>query len=458
MLHDARGLTLSTPHPASAEALDQATGQLLGYSAAALATIDAALERDPTFVMGHAFKAALLVTATEQPLEFMLRAAVEAGEAAAGRATDRERGHLAAARAWVERDFDGAVDRWDRLAAEFPRDALAIQLAHLGSFCLGRTARLRDAVAQALHAWDEGVPGHGYVLGMYAFGLEENGEYARAEEAGRRAVAVAPSDAWAGHAVAHVLEMQARLGEGIAWLTEASRHWAPDNAFAIHNWWHLALYHLDRGDVAAALALYDQRIRPARSEAVLELIDASALVWRLFLLGQDAGERAQRLADDWRPRLGEGYYAFNDVHALMAFVAAGRDADAAAQVAALEAQAAGTGSNARMVREVALPVGRALLAFGRGQHDACVEALHPVRHQAVRFGGSNAQRDALSLTLVEAALRAGRAALAQALASERVRARPASPPAWRLTARALALGGDGAQAARARGQAERLAA
>jgi tetratricopeptide (TPR) repeat protein len=456
MLHDIRGLALSTSDRSSLDAYERAAKQMLAYSTAALSTIDGALARDPAFVMGHCLKAALVVGATEKPLVPVLREAVEAGERHAAGATDRERRHLAAARAWLEGDFARSIDLYGRIAVEYPRDTLAIQTAHIGHFCLGMPGMLRDNVAQVLHAWNESIPGYGHVLGMYAFGLEETGDYPRAEEIGRRAVALDASDAWASHAVAHVMEMNARLGEGIAWLKEGSRHWAPENGFAFHNYWHLALYHLDQGDADAALALYDRKIRPVRSEVALEMIDATALLWRMFLLGHDTGSRVQALADDWRPRTGEGYYMFNDAHALMTFVAAGREADALALMSTVEAAAATPGTNGQVVREVGLPICRAIAAFGNGDYDRCIEALYPVRHAAVRFGGSNAQRDVLSLTLIEAALRAGRAALARALASERVRLRPASPPAWLLTSRALDLAGDAAQAAHARAQAERL--
>ena len=43
---------------------------------------------------------------------------------------------------------------------------------------------LRDRVAQVLPHWNADVPGYGYVLGMYAFGLEETNLYDRAEETG----------------------------------------------------------------------------------------------------------------------------------------------------------------------------------------------------------------------------------------------------------------------------------
>jgi tetratricopeptide (TPR) repeat protein len=457
---DTRGVPVSSRSRASIEAYEQAVELMHEYCGNPLAVVEAALARDPEFVLGHCLKAAFLAGATDRALEPELRASVEAGEALRAVANERERGHLAAARAWLDGDLERAVDLWGRVAVAYPRDSLAIQAAHLGDFYLGQQTMLRDRLAQVLHAWDDDVPGYGWMLGMYAFGLEETGDYARAEEVGRLAVELNPRDAWASHAVAHVLEMQARLDEGIAWLETTSRGWAPDNGFAIHNHWHRALYHLDLGDAAASLAVYDRDVRPADSRVVLEMIDASALLWRLHLLGHDVGARWASLAAAWRDRRGDRYYAFNDVHALMAFIGAGDEGAIRDTLAALESAAAGGAgvgvTNARMVREVALPVARALVAFARGDPGACVDALLPVRHVAVRFGGSNAQRDVLSLTLLEAALRSGRASLSRALASERTRLRPANPGAWIGAARAFEVGGEVAHAAGARRQAARL--
>jgi tetratricopeptide (TPR) repeat protein len=457
-LRDQQGNAMSTTSAGAAAAYDQATELYLRYSASALAPIEAALQREPDFVAGHAFKAAVLAMTTERALEPDLRAAVEAAERLAPAANERERAHTAAARAWLDGDLDGALARWGRIALDHPRDLLALQTAHLGDFYLGRQTELRDRLAQALHAWDDRAAGHGYLLGMYAFGLEETGDYARAEDLGRRAVELDRRDAWAAHAVAHVMEMQARLDEGIGWLAELSGRWDADCGFSFHNHWHLALYLLDAGDVERALALYDRRIRPTESGVVLEMVDASALLWRLHLDGHDVRERAARLADAWAPRTGDGLYVFNDAHAIMAFLAAGRTDAARACLAEVERHAGDAGTNGAMIREVGLPVCRALVALAERRHAQAVELLLPVRATAMRFGGSNAQRDALSLTLLEAALGAGSVAAARGLASERTRLRPANPRGWALAARALDLAGDQIQAASARAQAARLRA
>jgi tetratricopeptide (TPR) repeat protein len=337
---------------------------------------------------------------------------------------------------------------------DYPRDLFALQVAHVGDFFLGAATFLRDRAAQVLPHWNESVPGYGYVLGMHAFGLEECSLYAKAEDTGRRALELNRRDPWAVHAVTHVMEMQGRLRDGIEWLTSREDDWARDNGFAFHNWWHLGLFHLDLGDTHHVLELYDRRIRPNPTQAPLELIDASAMLWRLQLRGVDVGARWQALADAWTPLAEQAYYAFNDVHAVMAFVGAGRF-EAAAQVAvALDRRANAADTNAMMSRDVGLPLAKGLIAFATGCYSECIDRLLAVRAIANRFGGSHAQRDVIHLTLVEAALRAGNARLARALAAERTQLKPTSPFNWHITARALDAAGDNDGALKARESAE----
>jgi hypothetical protein len=238
------------------------------------------------------------------------------------------------------------------------------------------------------------------------------------------------------------MEMQGRIDEGMAWLQSRAPDWAPDNGLAYHNWWHLALFHMERGDDARAIELYDTAIRRQDSAVVLEMIDASALLWRLHLRGAAPGERWNRIADAWEPRIDDAYYAFNDAHAMMAFVGAGRRDSAARLLDVLQRRTAAGGTNGRMTWEVGLPLCRALHAFGEADYDGAVELLQPLRLVASRFGGSHAQRDVIHLTLVEAALRGNRLSLARALLAERTSVKPESPFNQAMTVRALRLLGD----------------
>jgi tetratricopeptide (TPR) repeat protein len=440
-LHDCRGIAVSSDRTDSLEQLERATGLTASYFTDPLATINAALEADPGFAAGHCLRAALAVMSTERGALPMLAESVGAIEALGAGANDRERRHAAAARAWLEGDFARSLRLYGDIVVEYPRDLLAVQVAHVGDFFLGQSTLLRDRIAQVLPYWSSDVPGYGYVLGMHAFGLEETALYARAEETGRRALELNPRDPWAVHAVAHVMEMQGRIADGIDWLTGRVADWSVDNGLAYHNWWHLALYHLDLGEQARALELYDTRIRPVQNPVALEMVDASAMLWRLTLRGVDVGSRWQPLADAWQPLAQEGFYAFNDAHAVMALVGAGRWLEAGAVLESLARAAAGHDTNAMMSREVGLPVAKAFVAFGRGRYDVVIDELLPVRAHANRFGGSHAQRDIVHLTLIEAALRGGRASLARALAAERTDLKRSSPFNWQLEARALAAAG-----------------
>jgi tetratricopeptide (TPR) repeat protein len=454
MLTDARGCLTSTPSSVSLQQYEQALELSLSYELDPLATIQKALDADPTFAMGHCLRAGLAIMATDRGALPMLAESTEAIEALGRRATDRERAHAAAARTWLQGDFAGAIQRYGDILLDHPHDLLALQIAHVGDFFLGASSMLRDRIAQVLPMWDTSTPGYGYVLGMYAFGLEETALYSRAEDIGRRALDVNRRDAWAVHAVTHVMEMQGRLRDGIDWLTSRENDWSVNNGFAFHNWWHLALFHLEAGNFARVLELYDQRIRSTPSQSPLEMIDATAMLWRLNLRCANVGDRWQKLAACWEPLAEHSYYAFNDAHAVMAFVGAGRIDLAQRTIAAMERRAAGSDTNAMMTRDVGLPLARAVTAFAAGRYGDTIALLQPIRTIANRFGGSHAQRDLIHLTLVEAALRARHNRLARALIAERTQLKPSSPFNWQLTARAMDLNGDSAGAARALESAE----
>jgi hypothetical protein len=442
MVTDRHGNAVSMNDRAAVARLDAAAETMLGYRADPLAAVDALLAEHPDFAMAHAFRAGLMVMSME-------RAAVPEAEAAIAaawtlpRLTDRERDHLAAAQSWCEGDFATSHARYASLAAAHPRDLFALQVAHQLDFFLGDAAGLRDRPAAAMRAWREGEAGFSWLLGMQAFGLEETGAYEAAEDAGRWALALQPRDAWAVHAVAHVMEMQGRDLEGVAFLAQREDDWAPAALLAVHNWWHQALFHLERGEFARVLRIYDEAVArgvaAGAAQPAIELVDASAMLWRLLLRGADTGQRFAALSAAWERNGGEGFYAFSDLHALMAHLGAGRQDMAASVVGAMRRATIGQGTNARLTREVGLPLAEGFFAFARGDWQRAAALIAPVRGRAGAFGGSNAQRDVIALTLAEAALRGRDHGLARGLAAERVAAKPESPLARAIQARASAL-------------------
>jgi tetratricopeptide (TPR) repeat protein len=432
---DARAVPVSSCKPESLDDYETALHQFQSYFGDPTETLAQTLENDPEFVMGHIFNASAMLMMSERQYLPMVRASIEAAEALAHKSNDREKGLLAAARQWLEGRWDQACVTWDRVLADHPRDALAIQLAHLTDFFLGDAVNLRDRVGRVIGSWDQDTPGYSFILGMQAFGLEECNQFARAEEAASTALSIEARDGWSVHAMAHVLEMQNRYTEGQQFMRGRAEDWAPDNGFAFHNWWHLALFHLEEEDFDGALKLYDEEILPGESEVSLQMLDASALLWRIGLQDVDVGARWDRIADLWARKVPaeNGYYAFNDLHAVIALVGAGRLVEAREVLADLQQAAVSNPELTRMMaRDVGVPTCAAMIAFAEERYAEVVEQLHPLRSIANRFGGSNAQRDILSQTLIEAARRSGQAGLARNLVNERSVHKPFSPLTSRL--------------------------
>ena len=226
-------------------------------------------------------------------------------------------------------------------------------------------------------------------------------------QAALAALRINPLDARAHHVMAHVHEMSARPAAGLQWMHERAAGWALDTTVATHCHWHLALYHLALGRPDRALAAHDQHIRGNGSCEVSDLIDASALLWRVELAGADAGPRWAGLSAAWAAHIDDAYCSFNDIHAMLAFVGA-RDWQHAQRLEdRLLRSAAQTTRHGQTTRLLGLDACRALMAYGRGDHDRVVRLLSRLPASAHRLGGSHAQRDVLQLTLQRSIDRAG---------------------------------------------------
>ncbi|MER9402815.1 tetratricopeptide repeat protein [Mesorhizobium caraganae] len=414
----------------------QAVRELQCFIGDPVASVDRAIAADPGFVMAHVFKGYLFGLATEREATAVAKACHETALPLA--ATARERAHVAALGHLAAGRWHEASRLLEDIAIDFPLDAVALQTGPQVDFFTGNARMLRDRIGRALPSWQENMPGYHAILGMQAFGLEEMGDYARAERLGRQAVDIEPRDGWAQHAVAHVMEMQSRQRDGIAWMRANPEAWTKESFLQVHNWWHLALFHYDLGETEEVLALYDGPIYGAPSTMALNMVDASAILWRLYLGGVDVGDRWIALAANW-PKVGAGNYAFNDAHAMMAFVGAGLEAPAKTLLEAQRKAMRGSDDNAAFTRDVGHPLTLAIKAFGEGNYNETIRLIRPIRSIAHRFGGSHAQRDVIDLTLIEAALRAGDTALARALTAERQLARPDSPLSALFSRRAANL-------------------
>ena len=438
MLTDRQSNPVSGATPAAVRHFDEALHSFNVYRGDPIASLDAATSEAPSFAQAHLLKGFILALATEPAAN--ADAAAIAAHVRALPLDAREASQLAALDRLIEGNWVAAAGAMDFHNMRYPRDLAALQAGHLMDFYRGSARDLRDRIARALAHWTPDVPGYHAVLGMHAFGLEESGDYARAEEVGRRAIDLEPLDCWAHHAVAHVMEMQGRAEDGIGWMVAREPYWSGDtNFFKVHNWWHRALCHLDLGQLDQVWALYDGPIRGTKSAVALDLVDASALLWRVWLSGHEVGDRWEEVADAWDAHADGVLYPFNDLHAVMAYLGAGRERAIARVTAALAAGSSRSTDTARWASTIAQPLIDGFVAFARADYRASVEALHPVRFVANQFGGSHAQRDVIDWTLTEAAIRSGMRDVALALSHERLALKPHSPVNREFVKRASAL-------------------
>jgi tetratricopeptide (TPR) repeat protein len=441
---DQRDLILTTESGEAAAAYDSALRDYLEYRAGAAKSLKATLAADPGFVMGHCLKGYFLLLFGSHAFDSKIEQALAFCEPRVGQVTPREAAHITALGAWFTGDMRKAGRIWDEILIDHPLDLLALRLQHFNLFYMGNSAALRDAVARVLPAWDGTTPGCGFVHGMYAFGLEESGDYAKAEAQGCQAVEANPDDLWAIHAVAHVLEMQGRRAEGLQWLSQPLELWDDRNAFKEHLWWHRALYHLEHGDHKAVLALYDDAVRRDKdSDFYLNIVNCASLLWRLRFQGVEVGNRWEELADKCEQRVDDHVLIFSDVHFAMALAGGQRFDALERQRASLEAFADKPNDfAAETVAPVALPLCRAVEAFARQDYARAVDLLLPIRHDTACLGGSHAQRDVFAQLLIEAAIGAGNFKLARALLAERAALKPSSAGTWRKAARVHEALGD----------------
>ena len=403
-MKDDRGYEISGATSGSLVHFEQALRLFQSWRADPLPAVGQAIEQSPSFVMAHVLRSYIYLCSRE--LANVQKARKAIGALSGEPANEREREHLAIVEALVDARYELADTRLSGLLDRYPRDVLALQVAHAFDYLLGNTTQLRDRVSRVVPFWSQDLPGYSAVAAMHAFGLAENRDLSEAMDWCMHTLERDPGNPRVHHAIAHVYEMTQQFESGLDWLTDHVEEWAGGTAVATHCWWHLALFHLRGGQPGEALEVYDEYIGSRPSATVAELIDAASLLWRLNLEDHEVGGRWAGLAGEWAPYLADGYCAFNDMHAMMALAGASRwqAANALIQFQILRAQQDDT--NAIMTRMVGLPACKGILAFKRRRYAEAADLLAGLPAIAHRLGGSDAQQKIIALTHEAARLHA----------------------------------------------------
>ena len=390
----------------------------------------------------QAYAAALHMFAESRSASANARPFIDKALACHGKATARERGMVLAVKAWVDGDIDRCIALLERQVREFPRDLVALKLAHYHLFNNGDSPAMLRVGLLALPAAADVA----YLHGMLAFAWEQCHLLEDAEAAARRAIAMQRKEPWAHHALAHVMLTQGRIREGHQFLDEVSDSWTGLNSFMVtHNWWHQALFALELDRHDEVLALYDQQVWGVAKDYSQDQVNAISLLARLELAGANVGDRWQDLADHIVARIDDQVLPFLELHYLYGLARAQRP-EADVQLRNIVAHAKSippTTPHARHAwQQVCVPASRGLLAHARGDWQLAVDELGQALPRLNDIGGSHAQRDLFSQVHLDALIRNRNLAGAQQLLQQQLRGQPESTRLKRQAAgvyRALGL-------------------
>lgn len=424
MQEDSLGNTLSLHDAASLGAVNDFVEGFISSEARAVNVLAAA--DDPSPIV-QAYCAALHLFAESREalpnaLPFLRRA-----QAGAAGATPREQRFIASIAAWAKGDISHAIALHQEQAQEYPRDLVSLKLGQYHAFNTGDCPGMLRLALAALPASSD-VP---YVHGMAAFGYEQCHLMREAEQSARRAIAMCRKEPWAHHALAHVMLTEGRLAEGLDFLQGVSDSWTGLNSFMLtHNWWHVALFLIDLGRDAEALAVHDQHVWGVEKGYSQDQIGAVSLLARLELAGIEVGEaRWAELAGWLAARTQDQVLPFLDLQYLYGLARAGRpQADELQRN--IEAYAPSAPPSVRAAWErVCVPAARGLLAHARGDWSGAIQGLGTALPRLVEIGGSHAQRDLFEQLYLDALVKSGepsRLASAQGLLQRQLNTQPES--------------------------------
>jgi tetratricopeptide (TPR) repeat protein len=427
LMTDESGLDLTCASPDAVAAWNRTVENFLSHDRDTPISLSETLEADENIALAWCAKGlftTLLARAelSAPALEALARA--ERSVRLRG-ATAREHRYLEALRCATRGSFTGAIAELEAVLDAHPRDSLAAKLSHALRFLLGDARGMRHSIERVVARAGLDHPHLGYLLGCFAFALEETGAHRDAERIGRRALERAPRDAWGLHAVVHVQEMTGRPADGARLLASRMGSFEHCNNFGGHLFWHLALFHLEFGDLDGALRLYDERVRSEKTDDFRDVANAASLLTRLEIDGANVGSRWQELKEIAERRIADRSLVFASLHYALALVGAGR-CDIARLVAAGLGEGPNPGDQEMIARGIGVRATEALIAFGEHRYGDAARELLALRPRLRQIGGSNAQRDLFEQMLIEACVREGMNQQAALLLSERIVVRGAN--------------------------------
>lgn len=391
MLKDSQELLVTTDSVQVIAGINRFINQALSYGKDAETEILQAITADPTCSLAHAYAAAYYLSQENSTDWQQAQPHLQAAKQYLTKITTREKLYVQAISAWANKQIDVAIALHEEITDRFPRDLISVQQGQYHYFYLGNQAKLLQIAQKVLASNCQ----QKYLSGMVAFGLEQCHQLRAAEDMARQAIIFNRDDPWAHHAIAHVMETEMRVDEGIAWMESFADTWENCNSMLYtHNWWHIALYYINKGNNAKVIRLYDDYIwGNANKKSSKDQVGAISLLLRLELRGVNVGNRWQDISNHLDCRIHEHALPFQDLHYIYALAKAGKTDSANKMLDSIQKYTLSLNAFVRSSwLEVAIPAARGMVAHAQGDFKKTMNECEPILSRLHEIGGSHAQR------------------------------------------------------------------
>lgn len=409
---DQYDLKLSTTADA-AESWSRALDAIRSVQAGAERDVREAVALDPAFAVGHA-ALALLGREWGAPvdIERSLHQAIDAIRLS-GDARERSFVHMVTARLTQPK----AVGDQELLrhVTAYPRDCFAVSVA-LPTIAF---SGLAGPVEQSWALVDRLTPSYGddwWFAGVLAFIRQEQERWSEAETLAQRAMQSHPESGHAAHAQTHVFYETGSHVDGLAWLDAWIAAHGHDTNHRAHYSWHAALHELALDDMDAVRRRYDAQLAPPTVTGARALVDSASLLWRLQVLSGSSPDSSTievfDCVDDCvfdRPST-----PFTALHAVVGLALVG-DSSGINRMG----DYAVTSCDPTFVELIA-PLCRGFGAVVEGRPADAIGPLTRVCGELTKLGGSAAQQEVVTETLLYALVQAGRSEDARNILSDRL--------------------------------------
>ena len=394
-MQDSLGSTVTTASGEALRLVESAIDLHARGWPGALEAAEAAAREDPALAIAHALQAMIHgMWGRRAPAEAAMSRALQLARPTSARERSLLeliehvlRGRTQAGLAWLLAHV-----------RRFPTDLLALTTG-VGAYGLFAFSGRSDHNEQRLLLLDDlerhFPPGYPWLLAYRGWVRIELGAVDEGLAMALGAIESKPQNAHNAHIVAHGLHEADRPAHYLTFLPAWLAGYPVEGLMWGHLQWHGALAELALGDDEAALRRCLHMIVPhlPRGAPFMGLADAPSLLWRLGLRGVP-GLPWTEVAQHASCHFANGSNPFGELHLAMV-AAALRDRDALAQCShRLENLVAGGSPGARAAQGWVA----GLRGFVDDDQDSGVRSLLECEEDAVRLGGSNAQRSIIAQT------------------------------------------------------------